>query len=118
MTKYASGKKALAICDRCGGTFKLAALTRQYIKQRDSGLLVCRSCLDVDHPQLMLGTTPIYDPQALWNPRSDVAQRAVSRDTQWGWGPVGGGNALAGTPNALAMTGHVGQVAISLEQAP
>ena len=111
-SKYASGKKALAICDRCGGTFKLVALKRQYIKQRDSGLLVCQSCLDVDHPQLMLGTVPVYDPQALRNARSDSSQRAASRGIQWGWNPVGGGSTITGTPNALVAVGATGIVTV------
>lgn len=76
-------------------------------------MLVCPECLDVDHPQLMLGSFPVYDPQALRNPRPDI-NLVASRDIQWGWNPVGGGNYAVdgGTPDALAATGYVGTVTV------
>jgi hypothetical protein len=68
---YAAGKIAIALCDRCGQQRMLNELTDQVIDQKKSGLLVCDECLDVDHPQLRLGKTPVFDPQALRNPRPD-----------------------------------------------
>jgi len=109
---YASNKRALAICDRCGVSTLLRKLKKQYLKQRDTGLLVCQSCLDKDHPQLMLGTFPIDDPQALRNPRPDDAELEAVRDTQWGWNPVGGGNSLTDAPNSLAAVAAVGTVTV------
>ena len=44
------------------------------MKQKITGTKACPECWDVDHPQLMLGTFPIYDPQALREPRVDVNQ--------------------------------------------
>jgi len=111
---FASTKRALGICDRCGQTFKLKHLQKQIIKQRDSGLLVCGECLDADHPQLMLGMYPVDDPQGLRSPRTDAAERTEARDTQWGWAPVGGGNSLSGAPNYLVASGYVGTVTVSV----
>lgn len=77
---FSSGRKALAICDRCGCTTKLAKLTSQIVNQRPSGWLVCSDCLDEDHPQLQIGKVKVSDPQALRNPRSDLPERAASRE--------------------------------------
>jgi len=111
---FALGKKAIALCDRCGQRYPLKKLKNQPYKQRPTNLLVCPECLDVDHPQLMLGSFPVYDPQALRNPRPDI-NLAESRDIQWGWNPVGGGNNSVdgGTPNTLVGAGEVGTVTVT-----
>lgn len=70
-TPYATGKIAIALCDRCGQQRLLRDLSDQVVAQKRTGLLVCAECLDEDHPQLMLGRTPIADPQALRDPRPD-----------------------------------------------
>lgn len=123
--RFASGKIAIAMCDRCGERFKLKQLRTEIIKQRKYELLVCSECFDPDQPQLMLGTFPIDDPQALRNPRRDTTYFVSgitlngsfgggSRIFQWGWAPVGGAsffdNAL--TPNDLVAAGFVGTVVI------
>ena len=64
-----------------------------------------------------LGEFPVNDPQALRGPRPDTslgeAGSYSSRDTQWGWSPVGGGfDPYNLTPNALIMTGGIGQVTV------
>jgi len=74
---YASGKHALAICDRCGCRTAYRELKVQVVNRRPSGLRVCSDCLDLDHPQLQLNTLRIDDPQALRNPRPEI-----DRDTQ------------------------------------
>lgn len=110
--QFALGKKAFGYCDRCFQRYPLAKLKNQIYKQRPTGMRVCPECLDVDHPQLMLGSFPVYDPQALRNPRPD-ANLAASRDIQWGWNPVGGGNAaVSNTPNTLVAVGAVGTVTV------
>jgi hypothetical protein len=124
--RFASGKKAIAECDRCGQQFKLKQLKEEIIKQRKYQLLVCPECFDPDQPQLMLGTFPVDDPQALRNPRRDTTYvtsgvnsagnlSGGSRDIQWGWRPVGGSSDFdAGlTPNYLVATASVGTVTIS-----
>ena len=119
--RFASGKIAIAMCDRCGQQFKLKKLKTEIIKQRKYQLLVCPECWEPDQPQLSLGLYPVDDPQALRNPRPDTSYFAVgndgangSRQIQWGWAPVGGARADdAGlTPNDLAPFGEVGTVTV------
>ena len=132
--RFANGIKAIAMCDHCGQQFKLKKLKTEIIKQRKYDLLVCPECWDPDHPQLMLGTFPVDDPQALRNPRKDNTYLQAganglqdnlsgfagyptsgSRDIQWGWAPVGGASFFdAGlTPNYLVGTTYVGTVTVS-----
>lgn len=124
--RFANGIRAIAMCDRCGQQFLLKKLKTEIIKQRKYQLLVCEECWDPDHPQLMLGTFPVDDPQALRNPRKDntYVQAGLdangfpsggSRDIQWGWNPVGGAREFdAGlTPNYLVATTYVGTVTVS-----
>ena len=124
--RFASGKIAIAECDRCGQQFKLKKLKTEIIKQRKYELLVCPTCWDPDHPQLMLGTFPVDDPQALRNPRRDTTYVTAgqnvagnptggSRDIQWGWAPVGGASQFDTvlTPNYLVSRAIVGTVTIS-----
>jgi hypothetical protein len=124
--RFASGRIAIAECDRCGGQYKLKQLREEVIKQRKYQLLVCPECWDPDQPQLMLGTFPVDDPQALRNPRKDTTYvtsgvnsagnlSGGSRDIQWGWFPVGGSSGFDAslTPNYLVATTFVGTVSIS-----
>lgn len=125
--RFANGSRAIGLCDRCGQQFKLKQLRTEIVKQRKYELLVCSECWDPDQPQLMLGTFPVDDPQALRNPRRDTTYFVSgvttdgslgggSRDIQWGWAPVGGSrlfdNAL--TPNNLVAAGFVGTVSVSV----
>lgn len=124
--RFANGLKAIAECDRCGQQYRLKQLKTEIIKQRKYQLLVCPECWDPDQPQLMLGTFPVDDPQALRNPRRDTTYVQAgqnvngyptggSRDIQWGWAPVGGASYFdAGlTPNYLMSTTYVGTVMVS-----
>lgn len=123
--RFASGKWAIAECDRCGQRYKLKQLKRLTIKTKTTNILVCPTCWEPDQPQLQLGMYPVDDPQALRNPRPDVSywQSGLnvdnvpsegSRVIQWGWNPVGLNNALGLTdlPNTLLSTGSVGTVTI------
>jgi hypothetical protein len=123
--RFASGKRAIAACDRCGQRYKLKQLSNQTINTRKTDILVCPSCLDIDHPQLQLGRYPVEDPQAVRNPRPDRAYiisgttidgtlGGGSRIFSWGWAPVGGGNsAVSDTPNPLAVRVEVGTVTVA-----
>ncbi len=124
--RFASGKNAIAECDRCGQRYKLKELKKQVLKTKTYNLLVCPTCWDPDHPQLQLGMYPVDDPQGLRNPRRDLSYQTSgidvlgepsggSRVIQWGWAPVGGASANdAGlTPNYLTSAGVVGTVTIS-----
>jgi hypothetical protein len=137
--RFASGKWAIAQCDRCDQRFKLKVLKREIIKTKNYELLVCPECWDPDQPQLQLGMYPVDDPQGLRNPRPDRSyvasgttglqiltgnststqeqgfQGEGSRNIQWGWNPVGGAalNDAGLTPNYLALTVEIGTVTIS-----
>ena len=123
--RFANGIRAIAMCDRCGQQFKLKKLKTEIIKQRRYELLVCPTCWDPDQPQLMLGTFPVDDPQALRNPRRDTTYfvsglnangnlSGGSRDIQWGWAPVGGARLFDSelTPNDLVGVGQVGTATV------
>jgi hypothetical protein len=125
--RFASGKNAIAECDRCGQRFKLKTLKTEIVKTKEYNLLVCPACWDPDHPQLQLGMYPVDDPQALRNPRPDrsyvisglLADGELgggSRIFQWGWNPVGGSQANdAGlTPNYLVLAVELGTVTVSV----
>ena len=112
---FASGKFAIAECDRCGFRYKLKELRALVIKTKHVNLRVCPTCWDPDHPQLQLGMYPVEDPQALRNPRPDYAGYAQSRDIQWNWNPVGGfdSNLDGQTPDDMLMVGEVGTVTVT-----
>lgn len=137
--RFASGKHAIAECDRCGQRYKLKELKKQVLKTKTYNLLVCPTCWDPDQPQLQLGMYPVDDPQALRDPRKDLSYyqsgttglqltntpgTAVdsdgvpaegSRVFQWGWAPVGGarGSDAGLTPNFLTSKAAIGSVTIS-----
>lgn len=137
--RFASGKYAIAQCDRCDQRFKLSLLRREVIKTKNYELLVCPECWDPDQPQLQLGMYPVDDPQGLRNPRPDRSYRISglsglqieettspvplaqgtlemgSRIIQWGWAPVGGAslNDYGLTPNSLVLTVGLGTVTVA-----
>ena len=123
--RFAAGKKAIAICDRCGFQFRLKELKALVIKTKNVNILVCNECWEPDQPQLQLGMYPVDDPQGLRNPRPDSSylQSGLladgyagggSRDIQWGWSPVGGASQFdeALTPNDLVLDVEVGIVTV------
>lgn len=124
--RFASGKIAIAMCDRCGFRYRLRDLQKLIIKTKQINLLVCHECWDPDHPQLQLGMYPVDDPQALRNPRRDTTYVTSgtladgnlglgSRQIQWGWNPVGGSSGFDAplTPNDLVAVGQVGTVTVT-----
>ena len=124
--RFASGQKALSLCDVCGFPYKLRELRELIVKGRNTNVRACPECWNPDHPQLHLGEFPVDDPQALRNPRRDTTYvtsgvnvngnlSGGSRDIQWGWQPVGGAslNDAGLTPNYLVATTFVGTVTIS-----
>ena len=137
--KYAAGKHSIAECDICGQRYKLKELRKLVIKTKQVAIKACPECWNPDHPQLQLGMYPVYDPQAVREPRPDLSyyQSGLnglqltnetgltqddtgtpdggSRIIQWGWQPVGGASSFdsALTPNYLICIGQVGTVAIT-----
>lgn len=127
--RFASGKWAIAECDRCGQRYKLKELRTLIIKTKNVNIKVCKECWEQDHPQLQLGMYPVDDPQALRDPRPDNSywQSGLdvlgnpsegSRIIQWGWRPVGFNNplALSGLPDTLIGVGQVGTVIVQTEE--
>jgi hypothetical protein len=140
--KFASGKWAISECDRCGFQYKLKELKKLVIKTKNINLLVCPTCWEPDQPQLQLGMYPVYDPQALRNPRRDNSYIEAgltgiqietlnlpnedvdafgtpsggSRQIQWGWNPVGLNDPLqlSGLVNNLVAGGEVGTVTVTI----
>jgi len=136
--RFASGKYAIAQCDRCDQRFKLKALRREVIKTKNYELLVCPECWDPDQPQLQLGMYPVDDPQGLRNPRPDRSYvtsgtnglqtsqtggtspsgygtlEGGSRIFQWGWNPIGGASYFDAslTPNNLLLNVQLGTVTV------
>jgi len=136
--RFASGKYAIAMCDRCGQQYKLKQLKALTIKTKKVNILVCHECWEPDQPQLSLGMYPVDDPQALRNPRPDTTYlvsgtsglqesltdnytpqgigypEAGSRVFQWGWNPVGGSRFFDEelTPNNLIARVQLGTVTV------
>ena len=136
--KFASGKYAIAECDRCAQRYKLKELRIQILKTKPYQVKVCKTCWDPDQPQLSLGLYPVNDPQAVREPRPDVSYQVSgqsglqnnltgvgpegfgspelgSRVIQWGWNPVGGsrGPDAGLTPNDLVQQVIVGTVTVT-----
>jgi hypothetical protein len=138
--QFASGKYAIAECDRCSQRYKLKELRTQILKTKPFNIKVCPECWDPDQPQLLLGMYPVNDPQAVREPRPDVsylvsgqsglqilltnstAQNGFgypeqgSRVFQWGWSPVGGASGFDTllTPNNLVLAVELGTVTVSV----
>jgi hypothetical protein len=126
-SKFASGKYAIAECDRCAQRYKLTELRIQILKTKPYQVKVCPACWDPDQPQLSLGLYPVNDPQAVREPRPDVSYlmsgdgvdgspEGGSRVFQWGWAPVGGSreNDAGLTPNNLVINVEIGTVSITV----
>ena len=77
--RFASNKRALGVCDRCGFTYKLKDLREEVVRGRDANIKACYECWDPDHPQNDLGKYPVDDPQALRDPRPDNGELAAVR---------------------------------------
>lgn len=132
--KYASAKNSISECDRCGFRYPLKVLRKLTIKTKQVSIKVCPTCYEPDQPQLQIGMYPVFDPQAVREPRPDTSyyQSGLnglqltytdngtpdggSRLFQWGFNPVGGARANdAGlTPNYLVATTYVGSVTVTV----
>ena len=117
---FASKKNAIADCDICGFQFKLKTLKSLFVRSTKTNILACRECWNPDQPQNMQGMYPVTDPQAVRNPRPDQSFNenniTGSRDIQWGYNPVGGGNRLQlpGIPNDLVSPAVVGVFTVTI----
>lgn len=137
--RFASGKYAIAECDRCAQRYMLKELKIQTVKTKPYRIKVCPTCWDPDQPQLQLGMYPVNDPQAVREPRPDVSYLQSgnnglqlnltgvgpdgfgnpdmgSRVFQWNWNPVGGSRLFDNplTPDDLKGYGQVGNVTVEI----
>ena len=124
--RFANGAKAFGFCDVCGFRFDLKKLKNLVVKTKQTQIKACNACWVPDQPQLLLGTFPVSDPQAIRDPRPDTntwyssgvtatgSFGEGSRVIEWGWNPVGGARSfdVPLTPNALAPQGLVGTVTV------
>ena len=112
-TKFASSRRAIAMCDICGFQYKLRELKELIVKGNKTNIKACPECWNPDQPQNKLGEFPVEDPQALRNPRPDSAELVSSRDIQWGWDQVGLNDRFGLTPDNLEGRGAVGSVTVT-----
>jgi len=101
--KYASGQKAIAICDICGFQYRLRELKELIRKNNKTNLKACPECWNPDQPQNRLGEFPVDDPQAIRNPRPDFAELPASR-----------AHIQPANANNMSAFGQVGEVTISI----
>ena len=101
--RFASGQRALAICDICGFQYELRELRNLVEKNKVTELKACPECWNPDHPQNRLGEFPVDDPQAIRNPRPDFAELPASR-----------ARIEVVDANNMSAFGQVGQVSISI----
>jgi hypothetical protein len=93
--RYASNRNALAECDVCGFQYRLRQLKPLVIAAAITSIKACPECWNPDQPQLLLGTFPINDPQAIRDPRPDFTGYPESRariqpvDPLFAFGQVG-----------------------------
>jgi len=75
-TRFASEKRAIALCDRCAFKYPLKKLRPYVVLGKIINQRVCPSCFENDHPQNWVGIIgsrkAADDPQALRNPRPDT----------------------------------------------
>lgn len=103
-TKWATGQNAIAECDVCGFQYKLRQLRKLVVKGTVTEIKACPACWVPDQPQLWLGTFPVYDPQAIYDPRPDTTYPQSRSQTI--------------EPTTLRVTGFVGNVTVTAQQVP
>lgn len=100
---YASGKKALGICDLCGLKFKLNELKSVVNNGVRTSHLACRSCWTPDHPQNFANRMRVVDAVALRNPRPEKSLDDI-RNITWSWNPV----------RAFESQGQIGEITVTV----
>ena len=106
---YASGKYAIAICDRCGFRYKNTQLRKEW-----TGFRVCSECYEPKEPQLE-PLPNVSDAQALRNPRpqSDFTSGSgVVRTIDPNQMITTTGDSIGSAFNGPEGTGEVGTVTV------
>jgi len=85
MSRWASEKNAIGLCDRCGFRYPLRKLRKEMDNLVRQNLRVCPECWDEDHPQSRLGRKDMTDAQALRDPRPQGSKggRILPGDFVW-----------------------------------
>jgi hypothetical protein len=86
MSRFASGKYAWAMCDICGVRCRYSELRTPTIAGKSTGLRVCPSCYDPDHPLNFGSQATAFDAQALRDARPDTglaASRVLYPNANW-----------------------------------
>ena len=94
---YATGKYALALCDRCGQQYDYLRLRKEW-----NGLKVCPQCYEQKHPQLEPSPPP-SEPQALHEPRTARKEPLSVPVGQWVFPPL-----VNVSTQVVAVVGAVG----------
>lgn len=84
--KFAAGKYAWGMCDICAVRCRYRDMRTTTIRAHPTGLRVCPTCWDVDHPQNFLPYYVTADAQALRNARPDTglaASRQMYPPANW-----------------------------------
>jgi hypothetical protein len=100
--RYATGKRALAICDRCGQRYRYLKLRKEW-----TGLKTCPDCFEPKHPQLEPSKVP-FEPQVLHEPRPDVSE-IINLTLSF---PVTNDDTFSKEPNLPTLTAQVGTVTL------
>tara|TARA_R110000803_G_scaffold52239_4_gene107518 strand:+ start:975 stop:1310 length:336 start_codon:yes stop_codon:yes gene_type:complete len=106
---YASGKFAIAICDRCGFRYSYKKLKKEW-----TGFRVCSECYEPKEPQL----EPLphtSDPEALKNPRPQVSITAgtgVVRTIDPNRMTTVTGDSIGSKFSGIKGTGEIGTVTV------
>ena len=106
---YASGKRSLAICDRCGFRFPYPKLVKEW-----TGFRVCQECYEPKHPQL-IPPKHVSDPEALRHPRpqqSVTAGEGVVRTIDPNQMITPTGDSIGSEFEGSGGTGEVGTVTV------
>ena len=100
---YATGKYAIAQCDRCSFEYPLNQLKKEW-----NGLKTCSECWEPKHPQLE-PLPHVMDPEALYEPRPN-------NDVEVGEGYILSNNDnIIGSPiPGYRMTASLGEVTITV----
>jgi len=104
---YATGKHALAICDRCGQQYPYLSVKKEW-----TGFKVCPECYEPKHPQLEPKRNTA-DPQSLYQPRPDSKQPLTVYVGPPADAAFSSNGMQPATNNALILGGSVGQVSVS-----
>ena len=100
--RYATGKRALAICDRCGQRYRYLKLRKEW-----TGLKTCPDCFEPKHPQLEPSKVP-FEPQVLHEPRPDVSE-IINLTLSF---PVTNDDTFSKEPNLPTLTAQLGTVTL------